>query len=181
MSLIVTASQTVGPYLRIGFLPLLVDDLAPAGTPGERITVRGNMFDGEGRAINDGVLEIWQADAQGRYAHPEDGGSSAGGKAFRGFGRILADRNGAFQFTTIKPGPVAGPGGQAAGAAPGRDAIHARHADAPFHAHVFPGRASQRDGLRAAARAVRPARHARRRGRGRQIGLRVEHRVPGIE
>jgi protocatechuate 3,4-dioxygenase, alpha subunit len=112
MSLIVTASQTVGPYLRIGFLPLLVDDLAPAGTPGERITVRGNMIDGEGRVINDGVLEIWQADAQGRYAHPEDGGSSAGGKAFRGFGRILADRNGTFQFTTIKPGPVAGPGGQ---------------------------------------------------------------------
>jgi protocatechuate 3,4-dioxygenase alpha subunit len=112
MSLVVTASQTVGPYLRIGFSPLLVDALAPAGTPGERITVRGNMVDGEGGVINDGALEIWQADAQGRYAHPEDGGNGTAGKVFRGFGRILADRNGAFQFTTIKPGPVAGPDGQ---------------------------------------------------------------------
>jgi protocatechuate 3,4-dioxygenase, alpha subunit len=114
VSLVVTASQTVGPYLRIGFLPLLVDALAPAGTPGEPITVRGSMVDGEGSVISDGVLEIWQADSQGRYAHPEDVGSatSNGGKAFRGFGRILADRNGTFQFTTIKPGPVAGPGGQ---------------------------------------------------------------------
>jgi protocatechuate 3,4-dioxygenase alpha subunit len=112
MSLVVTASQTVGPYLRIGFLPLLVDELAPAGTPGERITVRGKMTDGDGRMISDGVLEIWQADAQGRYVHPEDGGGGVARSAFRGFGRILADRDGVFRFTTVKPGPVAGPGGQ---------------------------------------------------------------------
>jgi protocatechuate 3,4-dioxygenase, alpha subunit len=114
MSLFVTSSQTVGPYLRIGFLPLVIDALAPAGTPGQRITVRGHIVDGERKPINDGVLEIWQADAQGRYAHPEDREESDGTiarNAFRGFGRILTDSGGGFQFTTIKPGSVAGPDG----------------------------------------------------------------------
>jgi protocatechuate 3,4-dioxygenase alpha subunit len=110
MSLFVTSSQTVGPYLRIGFLPLVTADMAPAGTAGERITVRGRIVDGEAKPISDGVLEIWQADAQGRYAHPEDGGAVQAA-AFRGFGRILTGSGGAFEFATIRPGPVAGPNG----------------------------------------------------------------------
>jgi protocatechuate 3,4-dioxygenase alpha subunit len=73
MSLLTTPSQTVGPYLKIGFLPLVIDAIAPAGTSGEGITVRGRMSDGDGKPINDGVVEIWQADSQGKYAHPEDG------------------------------------------------------------------------------------------------------------
>jgi protocatechuate 3,4-dioxygenase alpha subunit len=112
MSLLTTPSQTVGPYLRIGFLPLLIDNIAPAGVPGERVTVRGRVSDGDGQPINDGVLEVWQADAQGKYAHPEDGQKTAAANAFRGFGRILTDASGAFQFVTIKPGPVAGPDGK---------------------------------------------------------------------
>jgi len=112
MSLLTTPSQTVGPYLRIGFLPLLIDAIAPAGVPGERITVRGRMSEGEGKPVNDGVLEIWQADAQGKYAHPEDGQKAVAANAFRGFGRVLTDGGGAFRFTTIKPGPVAGPDGK---------------------------------------------------------------------
>jgi protocatechuate 3,4-dioxygenase alpha subunit len=112
MSLLTTPSQTVGPYLRIGFLPLLIDNIAPAGVPGERVTVRGRMSDGDGNPINDGVLEVWQADAQGRYTHPEDGQKTIAANAFRGFGRILTDVSGAFQFSTIKPGPVAGPDGK---------------------------------------------------------------------
>ncbi len=111
MSLIVTSSQTVGPYLRIGFMPLVNNELAPSGTPGERVTVRGRMSDGDGQAIGDGVLEIWQTDADGRYAHPEDAQRPIAPGAFRGFGRILTDRDGAFQFDTIKPGAVAGPDG----------------------------------------------------------------------
>jgi protocatechuate 3,4-dioxygenase, alpha subunit len=103
VSLVATSSQTVGPYLRIGFLPLVIDVIAPAGTPGERVTVRGRMYDGDGKPIDDGVLEIWQADAQGQYAHPEDGQKTVEVGAFRGFGRILTDRSGGFQFTTIKP------------------------------------------------------------------------------
>jgi protocatechuate 3,4-dioxygenase alpha subunit len=112
MSLLTTPSQTVGPYLKIGFLPLVIDAIAPAGVPGERVTVRGRMSDGEGKLINDGVLEIWQADAQGKYAHPEHGQKAIAANAFRGFGRILTDDSGAFEFTTIKPGPVAGPDGK---------------------------------------------------------------------
>ena len=112
MSLLTTPSQTVGPYLRIGFLPLVIDTIAAAGVPGERVTIRGRMSDGDGKPINDGVLEIWQADAQGKYAHPEHGQKAIAANAFRGFGRILTDDAGAFQFTTVKPGPVAGPDGK---------------------------------------------------------------------
>ena len=112
MSLLTTPSQTVGPYLRIGFLPLLIDAIAPTGVPGERITIRGRMSDGDGKPINDGVLEIWQADAQGKYAHPEHGQKTVAANAFRGFGRVLTDGSGVFRFTTIKPGPVAGPDGR---------------------------------------------------------------------
>ncbi len=111
MSLFTTPSQTVGPYLRIGFLPLVTDAIAAAGVPGERVSIRGRMSDGDGKPINDGVLEVWQADAEGRYAHPEDGQKTPPAGAFRGFGRILSDGKGVFQFTTIKPGPVAGPDG----------------------------------------------------------------------
>jgi protocatechuate 3,4-dioxygenase alpha subunit len=69
------------------------------------------MSDGDGKPIKDGVLEIWQADARGKYAHPEHGEQGVAANAFRGFGRILTDGGGAFRFTTIKPGPVAAPDG----------------------------------------------------------------------
>lgn len=112
MSLLTTPSQTVGPYLRIGLMKLATDAIAPAGTPGERVAVRGRISDGVGDPISDGVLEIWQADALGRYAHPEDGRKATAAGGFRGFGRILSDGGGAFHFTTIKPGAVAGPDGK---------------------------------------------------------------------
>ena len=111
MSLLTTPSQTVGPYLRIGLIQLVTDSIAPAGTPGERVAIRGRMSDGDGNPINDGVLEIWQADAEGSYAHPEGGRKVIAVGGFRGFGRILSDGEGGFHFTTIKPGAVAGPGG----------------------------------------------------------------------
>lgn len=111
MSLLTTPSQTVGPYLKIGFLSLVNDAMASDATPGERITIRGHMSDGEAKPISDSVLEVWQADAQGRYAHPEDGQRAIAANAFRGFGRILTDGSGGFHFTTIRPGPVAGPDG----------------------------------------------------------------------
>ena len=93
--------------IEIGFLPLVIDAIAPDGVPGERVTVRGRMSDGDGKPINDGVLEIWQADAQGKYAHPEHGQKTIAANAFRGFGRVLTDGSGSFQFTTVKPGAVA--------------------------------------------------------------------------
>jgi len=111
MSLITTSSQTVGPYVQIGFRALAVENLASSGAAGEHITVRGRVLDGDGKPVDDGVVEIWQANAQGKYAHPEDAQDKAIDKGFRGFGRCLTDKDGGFRFATIKPGAVPGPGG----------------------------------------------------------------------
>jgi len=110
VSLLTTPSQTVGPYLKIGFTALAVDAIAPAGAAGEHLTIEGRVVDGDGKPVNDAVLEIWQADADGKYVHAEDANASRSGK-FRGFGRILTDAAGAFRFTTVKPGAVPGPNG----------------------------------------------------------------------
>ena len=100
MSLQATTSQTVGPYLHIGLTWLIIEKLAHAGVPGERISIEGRIVDGDGKPVNDALVEIWQADSRGKY----------GGKRFRGFGRSATDSNGAFRFHTIKPGRVSGPG-----------------------------------------------------------------------
>ncbi|MDQ6618908.1 MAG: protocatechuate 3,4-dioxygenase subunit alpha [Pseudomonadota bacterium] len=110
MSMLATSSQTVGPYVHIGFSKLMVTDLAPAGVAGDRVVVTGQLFDGDGKPMNDAIVEIWQADSDGRYAHPESGGR-AGAGAFKGFGRSATDRDGRFRFSTIKPGRVPVSGG----------------------------------------------------------------------
>jgi len=102
MSLQATTSQTVGPYLHIGLTWLIIENLAKARVPGERVTIEGRVIDGDGKPVNDAVVEIWQADSRGRY----------GTKAFRGFGRSATDSQGKFRFQTIKPGRVPGLGGK---------------------------------------------------------------------
>ncbi len=109
MGLIPTPSQTVGPYLAIGLTRLITTDLAK-GAAGERITVCGTVTDGDGKPIPDAILDIWQANAKGKYAHPEDKQAKSIDPAFFGFGRIPTDKAGSFRFTTIKPGPVPGRG-----------------------------------------------------------------------
>lgn len=111
MSQLTTSSQTIGPYVRIGFVALAVSDLAAAGVAGDRITLAGRVTDGDGKPVNDSVIEIWQANAQGKYAHPEDAQDKPIEAGFRGFGRCLTDEEGRFRFTTIRPGRVPGPGG----------------------------------------------------------------------
>lgn len=111
MSQLTTASQTVGPYVAIGFTWLDVDNLAPSGVTGERVAIGGRVLDGDGQPVNDAVIEIWQANAHGKFAHPEDPQDKPEDPGFRGFGRIPTDDNGAFGFATIKPGRVPGPGG----------------------------------------------------------------------
>ena len=111
MSLLTTASQTVGPYLKIGFAWLSSDAIAPAGVQGERVTVAGRLYDGEGMPVNDSAIEIWQANAKGRYASAEDPQSAPIDPKFRGFGRVLTGTDGEYRFATIKPGRVPGPGG----------------------------------------------------------------------
>ena len=111
MSLFATGSQTVGPYLHIGLDWLVTRDIAGKGIAGERVVVQGRLIDGDGNGINDGLLEIWQANAAGKYAHPADPQKKPLEKGWRGFGRIPTDAKGGFRFTTIKPGRVPAPGG----------------------------------------------------------------------
>jgi protocatechuate 3,4-dioxygenase alpha subunit len=107
MSLLTTASQTVGPYVLIGFEWMTLDNLAPEGVAGERVSVQGRVLDADRKPVADAIVEIWQADSKGQFAT-----SARGRGEFRGFGRIPTNDDGAFRFTTIKPGRVAGPDGR---------------------------------------------------------------------
>ena len=105
-----TPSQTVGPFFSIGLELLNRLDLAE-GSTGEQISIQGRVLDGDGQPVPDAILEIWQADADGRYHHPEHSSAPTDANPFFGFGRIPTDEHGRFSFTTIKPGPVHGPDG----------------------------------------------------------------------
>ena len=112
MSLQATTSQTVGPYFKIGLHWLDQDQLAPEGVSGERVRLQGRVLDGDGMPIPDAILEVWQANAHGKYANPEDTQNKPLEPGFTGYGRVPVDREGAFRFMTIKPGPVPGPEGK---------------------------------------------------------------------
>lgn len=111
MSLLTTPSQTVGPYLSIGLTALAIDAIAPTTASGEHVTIEGRIVDGDAKPVSDAVLEIWQADANGKYAHAEDAPKPGPAAQFRGFGRTLTGPGGEFRFTTVKPGAVPGPSG----------------------------------------------------------------------
>ena len=117
MNLKQTPSQTVGPYFAYALTaeqygyPLTSvagGALAGAETEGQRIRIVGRVLDGEGKPVDDAMIEIWQADARGRYAHPADPRGS--NTAFKGFGRMGTgtDPENRFIFDTIKPGSVDG-------------------------------------------------------------------------
>ncbi|MDB5773048.1 MAG: protocatechuate 3,4-dioxygenase subunit alpha [Burkholderia sp.] len=108
MSLQMTASQTVGPYLHIGLDGLNTDNLVGEGVTGDRVVIEGRVFDGNGTPVTDGLVEIWQANAHGKYAHPDDTRDLPLEPGFKGFGRVPTDGAGGFRFTTIKPGRVPG-------------------------------------------------------------------------
>lgn len=112
MSLQATTSQTVGPFFSIGLTRLKKVDLAGPGVSGERITIAGRVLDGDRKPVSDAMIEIWQANSHGKYAHPEDDQKKPLEPGFQGFGRIPVDENGEFSFTTIKPGAVPGPNGK---------------------------------------------------------------------
>ncbi len=100
-----SASQTVGPYLRIGLIyGKKQTNLVREGTIGEQILITGVVYDGDGVPITDAMIEIWQPDAQGIFNHPNDPRHAEADPTFRGFGRSETHREGMFQFKTIKPG-----------------------------------------------------------------------------
>ena len=108
-----TPSQTVGPFFHYALPYPGGETLTNEATLGERITVEGRVTDGEGTPVDDALIEIWQANSQGRYNHPEDTQERQLDPNFNGFGRTQTDADGRFRFHTIRPGPVPGPGGTA--------------------------------------------------------------------
>jgi protocatechuate 3,4-dioxygenase, alpha subunit len=114
----ITPSQTVGPYFAYGLTPTgryawkdtFGNNLVTPDASGARIRIEGRVFDGDGQPVTDAMLEIWQADAHGRYASPVDERAPSN-VSFTGFGRVGTDRDGGYRFDTIKPGPVPGPDG----------------------------------------------------------------------
>ena len=107
-----TPSQTVGPFFRLGMDHPEWSDLTAGGPRGDKIAIEGRVLDGDGAPVPDAILEIWHANAEGRYDHPEDARSDARpDPGFRGFGRAMTDDACHYRFTTIRPGRVPGPGG----------------------------------------------------------------------
>jgi len=113
----ITPSQTVGPYFHYGLTPYDYDfsvvfgnNLVTPDASGERIRIEGRIIDGDGQGINDSLVEIWQADSAGRYAHPADR-RALPNASFKGFGRCDTDKDGGYSFETVKPGAVPGPNG----------------------------------------------------------------------
>ena len=115
----ITPSQTVGPFFAYGLTPdgkydwndAFTNNLVTPDASGERIRVEGRVFDGDGQPVPDAMLEIWQADSQGRFADPQDK-RALPNAAFRGFGRCGTNANGEYSFDTIRPGAVPDPDGK---------------------------------------------------------------------
>jgi protocatechuate 3,4-dioxygenase beta subunit len=102
-----TLSEVTGPVF--GHSDILPHDQdlthQHAGEPlGERIIVRGRVSDGDGHPVSNSLIEIWQANAAGRYAHAKDDHSAPLDPNFTGTGRTLTDNEGFYSFATIKPG-----------------------------------------------------------------------------
>jgi protocatechuate 3,4-dioxygenase, alpha subunit len=103
-----TTSATIGPFFSGA---LLREDarrnvLVQPDTAGERIRIEGHVYDGDGAPVSDALVEIWQANAHGRYNHPADQRPLPLEPSFSGFGRSGTDDEGAFWFETVKPGRV---------------------------------------------------------------------------
>ena len=117
MTLPATPSQTIGPFFAVGLIWADGPDVVPEGTPGA-VRIGGRVLDGAGDPVPDALVETWQADPQGRFAHPDDPRGPAegsadgpGGRGFRGFGRCATDAGGRWAVRTLKPGPLPAPDG----------------------------------------------------------------------
>ena len=104
-----TPSQTVGPFFGPALVRGELEQMVDAETRGARIAITGRIFDGDGDVVPDAMVEVWQANAEGRYDHPEDRQEKLLDPHFHGFGLFGTDQHGRFRIVTIKPGAVSGP------------------------------------------------------------------------
>lgn len=106
-----TPFQTLGPFFDFGLVIRDGGTIALPNAAGRHVEIEGTVRDGAGDVLPDALVEVWQANAAGRYAHPADSGSAPLDPACDGFGRVATDELGRFRFSTIVPGRVAGSGG----------------------------------------------------------------------
>jgi protocatechuate 3,4-dioxygenase alpha subunit len=115
VSLPPTPSQTIGPFFALDDPAALPWPDGPyvvaEGTPGA-FRLEGRLLDGAGEPVPDGLVETWQADPEGRFAHPDDPRGAVERPGFRGFGRCATDADGRFFVLTVKPGTVPAPDGR---------------------------------------------------------------------
>ena len=104
-----TPFQTLGPFFDFGLIIRDGGVVAQPAAAGRHITIEGTVRDGAGDVLPDAVIEIWQANAAGKYRHPDDHQNSPIDPACDGFGRVATDDLGRFAFTTVVPGRVPGP------------------------------------------------------------------------
>jgi protocatechuate 3,4-dioxygenase alpha subunit len=106
---VATPSQTVGPFFHLGLTNGQdCGRMADPAAQGEHIRVAIRIFDAEGAGVPDAMVELWQADANGKYNHPDDPQHKNPDPAFRGYGRLPSDKDGRMIFETVRPGRVSG-------------------------------------------------------------------------
>lgn len=114
MDLIPTANQPIGPFYHFALTPGWATGDSSAGVmagpqaQGERIRLTVRMLDKDASLVTNAMIELWQADAGGKYNHPADTQKKIADPAFRGFGRLATDDQGLCVFETVKPGQVPG-------------------------------------------------------------------------
>lgn len=109
MDLVPIPSQTVGPFFHLACTEVrAVGCLAGPKAKGERVHLICRVLDGDAHPVNDAMIEIWQANAEGKYHHPDDLQDKSIDPECSGFGRLATDNNGTCIFETIKPGRVPG-------------------------------------------------------------------------
>ena len=161
MNLVATASQTVGPFFHIGLEKLCVADLAKSAAGREKVSIQGRVLDGDAKPVNDALIEIWQANALGKYAHPDDGLQNA-----RLASRDWQSRPGhGSSALHHQPGRLPGPRARCRSASR-RRGVHAWAATL-CHEHVLPGRRQRQDSVLALVPKERRATCSRNRGPAR--------------
>jgi protocatechuate 3,4-dioxygenase alpha subunit len=107
MNRVHTANQAIGPFFHFALTP---DDsagvMAGPNARGERARLAIRVLDRDANAVTNAMIELWQADAGGKYNHPADPRQQTADAAFRGFGRLATDGQGLCVFETVKPGRV---------------------------------------------------------------------------